>query len=512
MTPPAAAHHGRNVSTLVRSKDGNDALASRTLGELKGFVRWLHANNVKGVISEVGWPTSSRGSEWDALAERWYKLADAAGLSVMAWTTGLADYHGADWVIYDSDEASPDATLDRANDQAAVVERHPSTSRYWRGVSVPGLEHGYWNGFSSADPGTYGQDYFCPSKGSFSFLSSRHIDTVRLGFRWERIQPHLYRALDSTELHRLDACIQRAHQAGLRVVLDLHNYGHYDFPGPVEAGLGSNRLPISVFADVWSRLAQHFRGNPAVIALGIMNEPYGLNDSVFTPSRTLFGWNGGVDGWVGADIASTRNVVRTGSGALQITLDHSPHWLHRDGILTLPAGASLAVWVFVPPTVAMAVPPTIELQAFDKNWALETTGAVSIPYGRWTRVVLTPRHDVLKALGIYISASAADSVIVDNLQVGSGLSGAPLWEQASQAAVSAIRAAGSSQEVDVALYDWSGIQSVWANHPRAWIRDPANNIRYDGHHYWDCGHSGADGYDRETYETELTAILAGHCS
>ena len=41
----------------------------------------------------------------------------------------------------------------------------------------------------------------------------------------------------------------------------------------------------------------------------------------------------------------------------------------------------------------------------------------------------------------------------------------------------------------VAGYQWSGVQ-VWADqHPRAWIVDPLDNVRYEAHHYWDADHS-----------------------
>ena len=40
-------------------------------------------------------------------------------------------------------------------------------------------------------------------------------------------------------------------------------------------------------------------------------------------------------------------------------------------------------------------------------------------------------------------------------------------------------------------YEWAGAQRWPANHPTAWISDPANNVRYEAHHYWDRDNSGA---------------------
>lgn len=88
-----------------------------------------------------------------------------------------------------------------------------------------------------------------------------------------------------------------------------------------------------------------------------------------------------------------------------------------------------------------------------------------------------------------------------------GQAPARTWERASQLAVDAVRAGGDRTTVLVAGYQWSGAQ-VWAEqHPAPWVSDPAGNVRYEAHHYWDSDHSGT--YPR-TYAQELaTAEAAG---
>jgi len=67
---------------------------------------------------------------------------------------------------------------------------------------------------------------------------------------------------------------------------------------------------------------------------------------------------------------------------------------------------------------------------------------------------------------------------------------ARMWERASQAAVSAIRAAGDGSLILVPGSNWSQVQTWVSLHPVPWIDDPLNNIMYEAHHYWTQDHSG----------------------
>ncbi len=72
-------------------------------------------------------------------------------------------------------------------------------------------------------------------------------------------------------------------------------------------------------------------------------------------------------------------------------------------------------------------------------------------------------------------------------------------EAASQRALDAIRSGGDRRLVLVQGYEWAGAQRWPANHPTARISDPADNFRYEAHHYWDRDNSGAysNGYAAE---------------
>jgi hypothetical protein len=87
----------------------------------------------------------------------------------------------------------------------------------------------------------------------------------------------------------------------------------------------------------------------------------------------------------------------------------------------------------------------------------------------------------------------------DMPRVGSR-SPAEVWERASQAAVAAIRGRGDDKLVSVSGYGWDAIQVFTKLHPDAWIDDPAENLLYEVHHYWDGDRSGSY---RKSYSDEL---------
>ncbi len=77
-----------------------------------------------------------------------------------------------------------------------------------------------------------------------------------------------------------------------------------------------------------------------------------------------------------------------------------------------------------------------------------------------------------------------------------------VWEQASQAAVTAIRNTGDRHEITVPGYGYSPAASWNTIHPKAWITDPVAKIRYQAHQYWDTSLTGE--YKR-TYADELVS-------
>lgn len=116
-------------------------------------------------------------------------------------------------------------------------------------------------------PGIYATDYIYPNQDEVDYYKAKGMNTIRLPFRWERLQRTLNQAFDSTELGRLDGFVTQATAKGMYVILDPHNYARYN--GNI---IGSSQVPNSAFADFWSRLANLYKGNDHVV-FGLMNEP-----------------------------------------------------------------------------------------------------------------------------------------------------------------------------------------------------------------------------------------------
>lgn len=129
------------------------------------------------------------------------------------------------------------------------------------GINLSGAEFG-------SVGGTYGVDYIYPSVDDINYYASKGMDVVRLPFLWERVQPTEDGPLDTAELARIDQVVDYATSKGLKVVLDVHNYG-----SAYGSLVGSAALPNTSFADLWGKLATHFIGN-ANVMFGLMNEPH----------------------------------------------------------------------------------------------------------------------------------------------------------------------------------------------------------------------------------------------
>lgn len=267
---PAPSRHG-------------DALNARITSELRAFASWLEEHDQSGYIGEVGWPGKTQDAEkWNALAQRWFEIADEAGLWVTAWTTG--EFWPEDYELTIYEDRQGEGGVDSPNSQSSVLEEHLDISDVERGINVAGGEFGTpvdeeTHSFSNRNPGVHGRDYQYDSPETFDYLASKGIGLVRIPFRWERLQPLLGEELDPEELGRLRDVVSRAASARLGVVLDMHNYGAFylhEGDQGVRCPIGSERCPIDRFVDVWARISAAFADNDDVVAYGLMNEPIGL--------------------------------------------------------------------------------------------------------------------------------------------------------------------------------------------------------------------------------------------
>jgi endoglucanase len=142
------------------------------------------------------------------------------------------------------------------------------------GINAAGAEFG--TVAAGAVPGTMNTHYFYPSAADLDYFKANGLELIRLPFKWERIQRTLHGALHEPDMLEIDRVLNEIEKRGMRVILDLHNYGRrYDETTATTYAIGSPNLPLSAFKDVWQRLAARYKGRACIWAYGIMNEPHG---------------------------------------------------------------------------------------------------------------------------------------------------------------------------------------------------------------------------------------------
>jgi endoglucanase len=133
----------------------------------------------------------------------------------------------------------------------------------YTGVNLAGAEFG-----ESNLPGVYNTHYTYPRSNEVDYFLGKGMNTFRLPFRWERLQPAQNGQFNAAELTRMKTFVNYATSHGAYVVLDPHNYARY-----YGAVVGTAGLPNSSLADFWTRLSNEFKTNDRII-FGLMNEPH----------------------------------------------------------------------------------------------------------------------------------------------------------------------------------------------------------------------------------------------
>ena len=139
---------------------------------------------------------------------------------------------------------------------------------YHRGLNMSGAEFGH------RLPGVEGTDYTWNDEASFRYFAEKGFDLYRIPFLWERIQPELNRPFDEQYLAGLKNSVAYSRKYGVNVVLDLHNYGRY-YGEIIDVGT----VTVDHIVDLWVRLSNEFKDEPAIYAYGIMNEPHDMQSA-----------------------------------------------------------------------------------------------------------------------------------------------------------------------------------------------------------------------------------------
>jgi hypothetical protein len=446
-----------------------------------------------------------------------YKPSDAAEIFVTLnflratdWVKVGTVLKPAIWHVVDDGAADLDAAFAAA----------------FRGVNLSGAE---FTPDAAHLPGVVNTDYMYPTQADYTYIAGRGHKLVRLPIRWERIQPTRGAALDSAQLSMLTTAISRANTAGLKVLVDIHNYARYinsTANGGAELVLGGGVLTNAHLADLWTLLSTALRGLPGLAGYGLMNEPHSLPGLAgsFTATSTPFSFDATVQSWTvetSGTVARSTTTVHDGSGSLQITrtLAAGSNQLIRandaaTNTLDFSNGATIAAWVLVP-SGAPGTNWQARLEMQDSAFTWQTGAYTALTPGTWAQLSFTPSGAIWtghKGIGVQFTSTQSTapsvSVYVDTVQQGSltgTLTPAQQWQAASQEVVTAIRAGGDTTRILIPGYQFSGAQNWPTNHPSAWISDPADNIAYEAHYYMDRDNSGTYVNTYASEETDATS-------
>ncbi len=134
----------------------------------------------------------------------------------------------------------------------------------YRGVNLSGAE------FGAALPGRESYDYAWPTMSEVDYYLSKGMNTFRVSFMWERVQPTAKGELAAAYTAKLDAIVAYATSKHAAVLLNPQNFARY-----YGVTVGSPQVPSAVFADFWRRLALRYQSNPRVM-FGLVNEPHDI--------------------------------------------------------------------------------------------------------------------------------------------------------------------------------------------------------------------------------------------
>ena len=156
-----------------------------------------------------------------------------------------------------------------------------STFGPFYGVNLCGAEYS-----PTTLPGSNGINYAFPTGAQTSYYVGKGMNIIRLPFLWERLQPTMNGAFDSGYQTLLVNSVAALRATGVTVLIDVHNYNMRNVGDQyLTAGIGTSRVSVSAFTDLWTKLATLFKGDQGV-AFGLMNEPTGAYDNYGQPMTT----------------------------------------------------------------------------------------------------------------------------------------------------------------------------------------------------------------------------------
>lgn len=416
-------------------------------------------------------------------------------------------------------------------DEEPVVE----TTSYLRGINIMDLGIS-----SSALPGIYGTNYTKPSLTALQTLKGRGLSVVRIPFLWERIQPTLGGALDTAYLGYLIQVLKDANTAGLKVIVDMHNYASYT-SGGVTTHFGDEDGPTKAdYADAWTKIATAIKAEPeayaALYAYDIMNEPAGIFDTRNTvPTSTAYSvasFSAGTESWAAATSTGTISVAHDAAteslkvtGHIAAAARPGPAYAivraFRAVTTTIGNGKTFRIKGRTPANLPGTAPRVRMIYHSSPTWYV--LDPVMITKGQEFTLHFTPDEAAFFGNHSHIGLDLiVDGVVetdpnielyIDEIWQGDTIIGkAPekTWEEYSQEAVTAIRNIDTEALLMIEGYFFASASRWSTLHPVPWINDPNNKIMYHAHHYFD--HTNEGSYSESFADETALAVANGYSS
>ena len=349
-----------------------------------------------------------------------------------------------------------------------------------------------------------GAEYFVPtfpSTTDWDYVQSKGIKLVRLVIAWEDLQPTLSAALNTTYLASIKTAVAAASARGIRVIIDLHNFGGYVSSaawgssintvgngGVPAAGvnfLGDGTLTSAQFVDLWTRIATAFVGNPGLAGYEIMNEPsIAIVGTNMVDAPNFFGATNPTN-WAPS---GTSVWSQLGAGSNPLGANYGPAWTvtNTGGF----AGQSQSLtFAAVPYTISLYAKTTVGTVPLRLQIAPNQSADLTVTTS-WQRFSFTNTPSAgLTNINFYInSATTTLTLQIANVQVELGSSATTYvpnkWVPFAQAAITAIGAIDSVTPIYV-----NGITNtqpaVWTQRNYEMNQLTGTNIIFNTHAYFD---------------------------
>jgi endoglucanase len=157
--------------------------------------------------------------------------------------------------------------------QQAVYQQHAALQASPTITSTQITQHAFFRGLNLMGPwqSLWGDVNVFASPQQLDYYRAKGLTTIRQPLLWEALQPVKFGPLDATYLRMIDTFVANLKARGMQVSFTFINQGVY----PARS---TNVIMGSDLADVWAKLAAHYKNEPTVWAYDLMNEPYNDTD------------------------------------------------------------------------------------------------------------------------------------------------------------------------------------------------------------------------------------------